>query len=714
MRTIFLLLIINGLILPIEAQNIPQEGLDWLKDIQELSHTAEDNYNDDLENQTESIDGSELEGEDNYYKVAESLQNKLEELQEKKGSPLDLNAVTKEELEELPFLSDLQIEKLLEYLYVNHGMASIYELQLVPEMDYKTLQTLLPYITLHPLKEGSQPPTLKEMCRFGNHEITTRLDLPLYTKEGYKQHDAATLADNPNKQYLGPSWYHSLRYAFHYKDQLYWGLTAEKDAGEEFFRGSNQKGYDSYSPYFLLRNRGRLKALALGKYRVTFGLGLCVGSEFLFGKSNALTTFSNSRGGFKKHSGTDEYNYFRGFGGSFLIKPNATLSAFYSNRSLDGIANDSCLTSISKTGKHTIPREIERKDVATLKVIGGNYNYQSSSYHLGITAIQYTFNTFYNPTYREYNKYYFRGRKGHNISTDYRFRKGRLQGMGEFASDHNGKTAMLHILRVQASPGFQYILLYRNYNKAYQDLFAESFSEGGTVQNENGFYLGAQKTLKHHLQINGFVDFFRFPWLRYQIDGPSSGHEFMGQATYSPSPKTIFIASYRSKKKEKNYTSPEDKTKAVLPYLTHRIKLQLNHAFNSIYTSKTSYQNMQVGTQGISPSRGWLMSETISYKSRSKRVTFDCTYATFHTDGYASRIASYERGVLYSFYTPSFYGKGTRLAFMMRYNLSPKWTCYVKYGQTIYSDRESIGSGLEQIDGKKKADLSLQLCWKIG
>ena len=90
MRTIILLLISNGLILPLEAQNIPQEGLDWLKDIQELSHTAEDNYNDDLENQTESIDGSELEGEDNYYKVAESLQNKLEELQEKKGSPLYL------------------------------------------------------------------------------------------------------------------------------------------------------------------------------------------------------------------------------------------------------------------------------------------------------------------------------------------------------------------------------------------------------------------------------------------------------------------------------------------------------------------------------------------------------------------------------------------------------------------------------------------------
>ncbi|MFA6872971.1 MAG: helix-hairpin-helix domain-containing protein [Bacteroidaceae bacterium] len=713
MRTLFLLLTFSELTLSLEAQNIPQEGADWLKDIQELSHTTEDDYNDDLENQTETLDESKSEGEDNDYKIAESLQNELEELQEKKDSPLDLNAATKEQLEEFPFLSDLQIEKLLEYIYVNHGMASIYELQLVPEMDYKTLQTLLPYVTLHPLKENSQTPTLKEMCRFGNHEITTRLDLPLYTKEGYKPHDAATLAENPNKQYLGPSWYHSLRYAFHYKDQLYWGLTAEKDAGEEFFRGSNQNGYDSYSPYFLLRNKGRLKALAIGKYRVTFGLGLCVGSEFMFGKSNALSTFSNSRGGFKKQSGTDEYNYFRGLGGSFLIKPNTTLSAFYSKRSIDGIANDSCLTSISKTGKHTLPREIERKDAATLQTIGGNYSYRSNNYQLGITAIQYTFNTYYNRTYREYNKYYFRGRKGHNMSFDYRFRRGRLQGMGEVASDHSGKTAMLHLIRVQASPGFQYILLYRNYNKAYQDLYAESFSEGGSVQNENGFYFGAEKILKRHWQINGFVDFFRFPWLRYQIDAPSSGHEYMGQATYSPSRKTIFIVSYRSKNKKKNYTFA-DKTKAVLPYLTYRIKLQLNHAFNATYTSKTSYQSTQAGTQGISPSRGWLISETISYKSHNKRTTFDCTYVTFHTDDYASRIASYERGVLYSFYTPSFYGKGTRLALIMRYNLSKAWTCYIKYGQTIYSDRESIGSGLEQIDGKKKADLSLQLCWKIG
>lgn len=46
---------------------------------------------------------------------------------------------------------------------------------------------------------------------------------------------------NPNKQYLGYGYYHNLRYSFHYRDQIYAGITAEKDAGEPFFTGQNKK-----------------------------------------------------------------------------------------------------------------------------------------------------------------------------------------------------------------------------------------------------------------------------------------------------------------------------------------------------------------------------------------------------------------------------------------------------------------------------------------
>ena len=39
-------------------------------------------------------------------------------------------------------------------------------------------------------------------------ELSTRVDIPFYTKAGYQQYSAETLKKNPNKQYLGLSLIH--------------------------------------------------------------------------------------------------------------------------------------------------------------------------------------------------------------------------------------------------------------------------------------------------------------------------------------------------------------------------------------------------------------------------------------------------------------------------------------------------------------------------
>lgn len=108
--------------------------------------------------------------------------------------------------------------------------------------------------------------------KYGKQEVLTRLDVPFYTRKGYQ------------KNYLGPAMYHSLRYGYRYGDYLQMGITAEKDAGEPFFALHNEKGYDYYSIYFLLRNLGKLKTLALGNYRLSFGQGLVVSTDFRLGK----------------------------------------------------------------------------------------------------------------------------------------------------------------------------------------------------------------------------------------------------------------------------------------------------------------------------------------------------------------------------------------------------------------------------------------------
>ena len=109
---------------------------------------------------------------------------------------------------------------------------------------------------------------------------------------------------------------------------------------------------------------------------------------------------------------------------------------------------------------------------------------------------------------------------------------------------------------------------------------------------------------------------------------------------------------------------------------------------------------------------GYQFTQSCSYAfSFPIKISVQGTY--FHTDDYDSRIYASEKGLLYTFYTPSFYGQGFRFSACARYDVNKVFMFLVKFGQTIYEDRENIGSGNDLIQGNKKADLQMQLRIKI-
>jgi hypothetical protein len=128
---------------------------------------------------------------------------------------------------------------------------------------------------------------------------------------------------------------------------------------------------------------------------------------------------------------------------------------------------------------------------------------------------------------------------------------------------------------------------------------------------------------------------------------------------------------------------------------------------------KTSVDAVHYSFQQGESSQGVLIGQSIGFKFKKLPLQLDASAAWFQTDDYASRISMYEKGLLYSFSIPSFYGKGERLAFHARYELNEHFIFQAKYGWTHYRDRDIIGSGLEQIDGNTKSDLYLQLRWKF-
>ena len=219
--------------------------------------------------------------EDNAYQ----WENLFEELSDLKENPLNINSATKEQLERFPFLNSQLIENILYYLYKYGAMVSINELMVVEDMDLATFRLLKPFITCQPLEEKTHTPTLKSILKYGKQELSARMDIPLYTRAGYQPFTSDYIKENPNKRYLGPSFYHNIRYKFRYTDKVYIGFTAEKDPGETFFAGNNKKGYDYYSPYLYIRDFGKIRALALGNYRLNYGYGLVMNTDFSMGKT---------------------------------------------------------------------------------------------------------------------------------------------------------------------------------------------------------------------------------------------------------------------------------------------------------------------------------------------------------------------------------------------------------------------------------------------
>ena len=670
-----LISIINSLfIIPACSAQNPSENL--------MEEVLEDlSVNNDINNSVNSL----------------NWENELEELSNRLQEPVNLNSATREQLEQCPFLSDIQIEHLLAYIYIHGQMETIYELQLVEELDRQTIQYLLPFVCIKAI--NNEPAfrwktMLKDAGRYGKNEVLTRLDIPFYKRKGYEH------------TYLGPSVYNSVKYTFRYRDQLYAGGVAEKDAGEPFAALHNRYGYDYYSFYLLLQNCGRLKSLAVGNYRLSFGQGLVMSTDYLMGKTIYASSFNNRSTGIKRHSSTDEYNYFRGVATTVALTKRLSVSAFYSHRNMDGVVTDGEITSVYKTGLHRSRKEADKKNLLTSQLTGGNVSYQQNHIRLGITGVYYVFNRLYEPELTGYSKYNIHGNHFYNLGIDYAYRWRRFSFQGETAI---GKQGWASLNRLQYSPvqDIQFILIHRFYSYDYWAMYAHSFGEGSTVQNEQGYYVGLETTPFSHWRFFVSFDLFSFPWKKYRINKPSRGTDGLIQATFTPRTNLSMYLKYRYKQKERDLTG--SKGTLTLPIFHHQLRYRLNYSLNDVFSSRTTLDYNHFHSQDRAATKGYQVTQMISSQLPWTRLFADVQGSYFCTDDYDSRVYVSEKGLLYTFYTPSFQGRGFRCAVRLRYELNKHWLFITKFGETIYLNRNEIGSGNDLIYGNKKADIQMQL-----
>lgn len=625
------------------------------------------------------------------------LETLYNELSYRTEHPYELNSVTEEELKMLPFLSDLQIKELTEHIRRYGKMVTVYELKNVKLFNRQTIELLLPFIYIGDVNNTFRKFTPSNVMKYGKNELAFRYDQCLQRKKGYQQIDDSVLLISPNKAYLGESFYNSLRYSFAYDDRFSIGFVAEKDAGEPFFKPIH-KGYDYYSAHIFIKNTGIIKSIALGDYKASFGQGLIMSHDFTPGRSSLVTNVERRNNGFRRHFSTNESDFFRG-GAVTLGLKKIDISLFYSYRKPDATTDSNEIKSFKTDGLHRLVNDRKKQHQVSMHTVGGNIRYLTPDFCVGVTALSYSFGgKTILPEPQPYNVFYFRGKSNLNVSIDYLYRFHKFNLFGETALSRNGTMATLNALRLTPVSYASFILLHRSYSKKYQAFYGNAFTQNTSVQNEQGVYMGTELFPFARWKISMYADFFRFPWLKYGVNIPSAGKEYMIQADYTP--KKNFSSYIRYKYRNKEISNQ------------HRFRLQANYSPYKNVLMRTSLDGVMYAKDKTN-SKGWMLSQSAGWKPSAYPFQADLYLAYFHTDDYQSRISSFEKNILYAFSMPSFYGKGLRVALSFRIDITKQVSVSGKLAHAYYTDREVIGSALEEIKGRGKTDIYTLLRWKF-
>jgi len=165
--------------------------------------------------------------------------------------PVDLNHANVRDLQELLIIDDLRINSLLTYIKENGKLLSKYELQAVPGFDLRLIYQLLPYIKVE-RDLNRVNISFKEMIKNSKQELFFRVSQVVEEQRGFSDIDPEALEANPNARFLGSPQRYFTRYRYRYGNFFSVGFTGEKDAGEEFFKGSQRQGFDFMSGHIAI------------------------------------------------------------------------------------------------------------------------------------------------------------------------------------------------------------------------------------------------------------------------------------------------------------------------------------------------------------------------------------------------------------------------------------------------------------------------------
>lgn len=630
--------------------------------------------------------------------------------------PIDLNNTTQAELEQLHILSKEQTNSFLTHLQKNGVLISIYELQAIPTFDLATIKLLLPFVSVAEV----YPPSYQELSPISQRPTygswLIRYERTLEKAQGYMLNPKTGKAPyhgSPDKLVTRLKWRHPNGWGL--------GITARKYPGEAFTSDSAtaRYGFDRWSAYVSLENKGYLKKLILGNYQVGYGQGLVLHAGFSRGKSGeTIPIMRTANIGIKPHQSFSTY----GFTGIAITGAWKSMeqSIYYAYNNLDGkvyqdqVDRSLYVKHLQRSGSHRTTPEIAKKSQVNEQVLGSTliYKLKNQQAEIGINGVY----SWYAIPIRQPNKksrYYFEGQQNWNIGLFYRYLWRSLHFFGEGAFSQGGGRAGLAGVIASISAYVDLSLLIRHYDANFNSFYGNAFGEASSGnQNEQGIYVGISIQPIKKWRITAYYDYFYFPEPTIKVTKPAAGYDWLAKSTYQFSKNSLLLMQYKEKQKTKNIPKSKLTNKLQLSapgtqrkYKTH-YRQRLNKYCSLQSQAQASTYNFLDGFKW-----GYGVAQSLTYKLKNFSVTGQVAW--FDTDS-DNRLYMHEKGPLHGYSMPTMYYKqGIKSYVTIGYKPNVNWRIEGKYSFTWIRHDDHLGSGQEQIMGNTKNEVSLQVVYQF-
>jgi len=643
-------------------------------------------------------------------------------------NPININGSNAYILRNLYMINDIQLNNLKLYISQFGQIYSIYELTSINGFDEETVKRIQPFIVTQP-SNGNNIFTPKQILKYGRHQLLFRADQILESRKGFTFAPDSAI-NHPGSVYLGNPQHYYLRYSFNYQNKIRFGITMDKDAGEVMFKGQLNdslkqlignkvsNGYDFLSIFAYAEDIGIIKKIVIGDFHLEFGQGLTLWTGLAFGKSSEAVQIKRFGRGIRPNTSANENRFFRGAAATIKLK-NIEVTPFYSSNNIDGniipqLYNEQeGVSSIIETGMHRTVNELFDKNTINITTYGGRIAFQQNSYNVGVTIYQTLLNKPLELSDEIYKQFNFQGTEVTNFGTDAAYNLQNINFFGEFSGSSAGGYAGIVGINTFLDERFFLTILYHNYDKNYQNFYSNPFAESSAIANETGIYIGFKALLHSYISVSGYIDYFKYPWLKYRVTSPSVGRDYLVQVNFNSTLNFNAYIRYRYKNKQENYREDYNYLPQIGDIERHELRffISYNVAPTVIFKNRL---DMVIFKDNFSPSEnGYLIYQDVMFRPHFLPLEATFRYSLFATDGYNSRIYTYENDVLYAFSVPSYFYNGQRWYLMLKWKIIPKITMWLRYARTTYFNKNTIGSGNDLILGNHKSEVKVEVKIKL-